>query len=198
MLCNKKGVIEVQFNWIFVLIAGALIVLFFIMVVSKQRQLSDSKLAVKVLNQLQTIIAGAEVSTSTASTFQTGSNDVRIDCTGCPCSYIIENLYGSPSFDYNGRVIFAPARLQGPEIKAWALDWNMPFKVTNFLYLTSDGVRYIFVYKDNAAQKIANALKKELPQNIDIEVLPNQLVNFKNVYKVNFVFFGFSESDVLG
>ena len=40
---NKKGIIEIQFNWIFVLVVGAIILVFFFGFVQKQKSFAEEK-----------------------------------------------------------------------------------------------------------------------------------------------------------
>ena len=43
MKLKKRGAVEVQFNWIFILIIGAVILLFFGVIIAKQRSAADSQ-----------------------------------------------------------------------------------------------------------------------------------------------------------
>ena len=61
MNANNKRAVEIQFNWIFILIVGALILVFFMMLVNRQRDISDIKLAVELLDDLEQIMTGQRV-----------------------------------------------------------------------------------------------------------------------------------------
>ena len=58
---NKKGVIEVQFNWVFIIIIGAVIIAFFVNMSMKQKGVSEEKLSVTIAEHMKTILTGAEV-----------------------------------------------------------------------------------------------------------------------------------------
>ena len=58
----KKGQIQVTFNWIYITIAGAVILLFFFGIVVKQKAASEEKLSIEVVRILESILTGAGVS----------------------------------------------------------------------------------------------------------------------------------------
>ena len=63
---NKKG-FEIQFNWIFVLVAGTAIILFFTVVVIKQKNVSETSTKATILKSMEAVITGASVSTDTTN-----------------------------------------------------------------------------------------------------------------------------------
>ena len=192
-MMKKRGAIEVQFNWIFVLIAGAVILFFFIKVVNQQREFSDVKTSGTIITSLESILTGAQVSTGTVNVVEVPKVDIGFTCD----KYFI----GAVPRQTKGNVIFSPNLLKGKKIIMWAKDWNVPYRVTNFLYLTDPEVRYLIVY-DNGKEAVANKIFDELPDEInkDQPILSSQLAaNFtdKNNYKVKFIFLGNSNEDVL-
>ncbi len=206
---SKKAVIELQFNWLFILIIGAMILLFFVTVIYKQRNIADQRLAARVLNDLESILTGAQVSTSTATRIESARNEIYFDCTDCSCSYKISNLFGSGSISYDGKTVFAPTELKGEQYLAWSLDWNMPYKVTNFLYLTSPEYRYTILYNQDvsAAQQFAGDIQYNLPDaftNIkdenayeyDLDTMAPLGIPSKNSYKARLIFVGYEEPNI--
>lgn len=186
---SKKAFIETQFNWIFIIIAGGFILLFFFSVVNKQKQVSDIKITETIKSDLRAILTGSKVSTGTASLIGTPDLEIKCDCQG----YSIGKL--SPIKQGAG---FSPSLIKGYSLMAWALDWNMPFRVTNFLYLTSPQMRYIIVNDTDGFAEQLNATlpPKTIVQDKKTKILMNKefvsdLSNIqdKNNYKVRFVFF---------
>ena len=62
---SKKGVIEIQFNWIFILVAGALILILFVVIVQRQGSVSNQSRDIDIRSKLGTILTGAKQSTDT-------------------------------------------------------------------------------------------------------------------------------------
>ncbi len=184
---KKRGMIELQFHWIFVLVAGAVIFIFFMNIVNKQREYSEIKTSGIITTNLESILIGAQISTDTVNIVDIPKVDIGFECN----RYFI----GSIPKQTKGNVIFAPGLLKGKQLITWALDWSVPFRVTNFLYLTDPMVRYVVVYDGGSEgtdySGLATEIDEELPKEMNKELLPqNQLVSFKNKnnYKVKFIF----------
>ena len=62
---GKKAQIQVTFSWVYILIAGAVILLFFIGIVVKQKSISEENLATDVVRVMESIFTGAGVSEKT-------------------------------------------------------------------------------------------------------------------------------------
>ena len=56
---SRKSQISIQFHWIFILIAGALILTFFVSIIMKQKSVSEQKIATTLITDLDEIISGA-------------------------------------------------------------------------------------------------------------------------------------------
>ncbi len=155
---GRKAQAESQLNWIFILIVGAVILAFFAYIVLKQRAASEAKFAGKVSTQLNTILVGAKVSSGTVQEIPTPDLEIRFTCN----DYYI----GPASQRLGNRVLFAPEYLEGNKLITWTLDWNVPFKVTGLLYLTSPTVRYI-VIGSSLDEPAADGLFDALPQKLN-------------------------------
>jgi hypothetical protein len=153
-LNSRKAQAETQLNWIFILIVGAVILAFFTFIVIKQKGASESKFAGKVSTQLNTILVGAKVSSGTVQEIPTPELSIRFTCN----DYYI----GPASQRLGNKVLFAPEYLEGNKLITWTLDWNVPFKVTSFLYMTTPFVRYVIVGDSPRAEDIFNALPEKL------------------------------------
>lgn len=184
---GKRGMIEVHFNWIFVLIAGAIIFVFFINVVNRQREFSEIKTSGTIITNLESILTGAQISTNTVNFVDMPKVDIGFECN----RYFI----GAVPKQTKGNVIFSPDLLKGKRLITWALDWSLPYRVTNFLYITDPGLRYIIVdNSENLGQKLYDELPKEMNKDLINESKLGDLID-KNNYKVKFIFLGNVELD---
>ena len=145
---NKKA-IEMQFHWIFVLIAGALILAFFFSVVQKQRSISEEKLSLTLASQMEAIYAGAIESKGTIQPLVTPQPGIAFSCSEvCDCNYYI----GKRATEFRDKLIFAPDMIKGADTWAWALEWKFPFRVNNFLMLSSPTIKYNIIYEAGDSQ----------------------------------------------
>jgi hypothetical protein len=175
---RKKGAIEVQFNWIFVLIVGALILVFFINISNAQKKSADQKLAMDLLSKVDLIMSGALTIPKTGQVFDMPSIPFNLECSRISMSGV--------SRQFPDRIIFGPDTLKGKKLLIISQDWTAPYKVTNFLYMTTSGVRYIIVAdpSNQAAKKFYDAL----PDNITKEISELDDISDKNNYKIKLIF----------
>jgi len=193
-MAMKKAQLSTQFAWIFILLAGAIILIFFLSLVYKERAISETKLSVSVLTQLETIFAGAEL--STGSTGSGAGTVLIIDTPRLELSFTCDETdYSSytlegTNFDKETpfQVIFAPNILKGKQFLSWTLEWSAPFKVTNFLSLTDPNIKYVFV---DPSTPSALEILETFPPEMTSETI-NSLSNFqksKGYHKIRFIFF---------
>ncbi|MEA3514928.1 MAG: hypothetical protein U9R34_05605 [Nanoarchaeota archaeon] len=196
-MIKKRGSIEIQFNWIFILIAGMIILGFFLSIVNKQKHIAEDQISASIRINLGAVLTGTSAARDTASRINIPNIDIIYDCDG----YIIGRADA-----IRAKTSFAPSLVKGPVIISWTRDWYMPFRVTHFLYITSPFIKYIFV-RDTAgvAEYVYNALpnrtimdKGEVKAFFSKELVDFSKINEikdQNHYKVRFIFFGDNPKD---
>ncbi|HLC81601.1 MAG TPA: hypothetical protein VJH68_03005 [Candidatus Nanoarchaeia archaeon] len=143
---NHKGQVEVTFNWVYILIAGAVILLFFVSLVVRQKSISEQHLAVDVVRILESIITGAQVSEKTKSSIPLGGLSEQTLYFNCEDGVSEYGVVGLPARVQNSfDSVFAPTTIQGSRLILWSLPYALPFKITDFLLVTSDNNHYFFL-----------------------------------------------------
>jgi hypothetical protein len=153
MIRSKKS-FEIQFNWIFVLVAGAAIIFFFSTVIIKQKNASDFSAKTDVLRSFESIIAGAESSLDTTSIIDLPESEISIQCGTISI--------GTVSRQYSNLVIFAPGALKGTRFITQTSQFNIPYRASNLLSVTSANLNYVLVGTDSLTKKINATMPKEL------------------------------------
>ena len=88
-MVNKKG-FEMQFHWIFVLIAGAIILIFFFSLTQKQKSLSEERLAITLSTDIEAIFTGAIQAKGTAQLLRIPQPGIAFSCSeACECNFWI-------------------------------------------------------------------------------------------------------------
>jgi len=191
----KRGSIEIQFNWIFILIIGALILSFFFVIVQKQKSSSDIKIAVDTRRDLRTIFTGAVVTPGKTIKINLQNTEITYTCEG----YSIKNL--NP---VRQGITFAPSLIKGNSLTTTSYRFSMPYAATSVLLMTSPNIRYILVDggTDDAAdvnrslpartitdnQRESPLISKEIVSlTSQQELLP--AVSDLNNYRVRLIFF---------
>jgi len=166
---SKKG-FEMQFHWIFILIAGAIILAFFFSLVQKQRDLSQEKLSITLATDMEAVFSGAIESKGTAQPLVIPRTGIAFSCSkACECNFYI----GEKATEFRDKIIFAPGLISDQDAIAWAQEFKMPFRVTNFLYLTNPNIKYYLVY-DSAVQdsaKLYRQMSSELPPGLNLAAI---------------------------
>ena len=174
---NKKA-FEIQFNWIFVLVAGVAILLFFTAVVIKQKNVSETSTKATVLKNIEAIITGAGVSTDTINVIDIPNSNIESGCSRVSL--------GGVSKQYQNLILFAPSLIKGDKLITQTLAFSAPYRATNFLYMTSPQLRYIITGNNNLAKEI----NKSMPSDLKKEFYKSEPeVKNSNNYKIRFIVF---------
>ncbi len=170
-----------QFNWIFILIAGALILSFFVMIAQKQLILSEKKQELNTWQQFDNVFSSALKTEETSFTIDTKAK-ISFFCTENQCSFKIGDNFQKYSLP-----IFAPSILDGGPLTLWSKSFNSPFYVTNLLLITNPKIRFVFVSSNNDPLKIY--LEKNLPESVNVEFVNSaKKIVYQGHDHVRFVF----------
>ncbi len=145
---GKKAQVSITFNWVYVLIAGAVILLFFVYLVVQQKSISEQKLGADVVQTLDSIFTGAGVAEKTKNIIDvSGLADYVLffRCQNRLTEFGIEGTSARAQDPINP--IFAPAQINAPKLITWSLPYKLPYKIIDFLFVTSSTTKY-FVFGD--------------------------------------------------
>ncbi|MGM5480992.1 MAG: hypothetical protein ACQESE_01130 [Nanobdellota archaeon] len=148
LLDGQKAQIQLQFNWIFVIIIGAVLLGFFFSLTSTQTTVSEQRITAATARQLDTIITSTAQKSGTFKKFtNVPERELTFYCnsrTGL-YHYEVDGIrVGTTKHD----VLFTPHQFTPLGIYTWTLDWSIPYKMTTFTYLTHEDHMFIF-YDDN-------------------------------------------------
>lgn len=149
----KKGQ-GIQFNWIFVLISGILILSLFISFgikyVGFSEQRNNAKIAILINNQLDPL--------STSSLY------TELDPQGMD---LINVKFNCEDFSVNNykvnmrdKLIFASDNITADKLLIWIDEWKMPYKISNFIFISSPKIKYYFVGNKELSKKLIGYMPK--------------------------------------
>ena len=139
----KRGQIELTFNWIYILIAGVVILLFFIGIVVKQKASSEQQLSSDVLRIMESIFTGAGVSEKTKNSIDASSLGEYVFYFQCQEGVGEYGVAGTGNRVQDAIApLFSPAELPGARLSLWSLPYKLPYKVIDFLFVTSENTKY--------------------------------------------------------
>lgn len=176
---NKKAVVEIQFSWIFILIAGSVILLFFVNVAGKYKSSQEDALASDILVRLSAIISAGQMSANSNILLDLPKNEIEVMCfpetcekKGCDTIFDFKKSSISPPAWMDIEPIFSSSFMKDDQLITWSLDWFTPFKATSVLYLSTINQKYVLVYdtfpmsgSSVISQDFTEFLKERLDQN---------------------------------
>ncbi len=134
----KRGIITVQFNWIFVLVAGSLILAGTVTFILMNKGVNEKQDYSKALRGIKTFITGA---------YASKGKSLALPINGLVMTYDESQLRLGSSV-ISEYMLFAPHKIKGNKLLIWSDDFSVPYLVTNVAYMTTPQVRYVFVYDD--------------------------------------------------
>jgi|GEM_PF-1039443 len=144
MIRSKKAQVEVTFNWVYILIAGAVILLFFAGIIVKQKVASEESLDQEVIRIMENIFTAAQVSENTKTTIDiSGLRDYTLyfSCEEGVSKYGLSGK--SLPVEDSINPIFAPNEIKATQLLTWSVPYKLPFKVIDFLFVTSTTNKYV-------------------------------------------------------
>ncbi len=168
-----------QFNWIFILIIGAAILLFFASIIFRQKDLSEVTAKTELLRDIESLIDGASVSLDTTNTIALSKSNIDVSCN--------KVSIGSTSKQYQNMIFFAPSPIKGSILVSQTLAFSIPYRSANLLYMTSQQARYILIGNSDFAKEINKTLPNELSKDNYSSYDESKIKDLSN-YKVRFVF----------
>ncbi|MBT4647427.1 hypothetical protein HOA56_00035 [archaeon] len=199
MITKKRGVLVIQFNWMYVMVIGAVIIIFFVMLANNIRKNSNESLNFDILNYMDEIFVGIETSSQVEHSINLPGVDLRVDCQG----YTIKNSRHEGK-SLKNRIVFSPDLLT-KEIVSYTLYFEAPFKTSFFLFLTSKQMQYVPLDDDlTDSESYANQLVNELPENLNLyyddpetKEMISEFSDYEedNHYKIKFIMFDTDPDD---
>ena len=153
----KKGQAEVTFHWVYILIAGAIILLFFVGLVIRQKAVSEERLGEDVIRILESIVVGASVSEKTKNFVDTsGLSDYTFEFR-CEGDYAGFGIRGGKFEELPIEPVFSPKEIRTAQMIFWSLPYRLPYKVIDLLIITSANTKYVVVGSGSLYTELQNA-----------------------------------------
>jgi len=142
-----KGMTTVVLNWIFVTIAGAVILLFFFNIISTSGAIKEKEQSSELLGAIHTVLVSKSTAEDTSSILRL-SKAVSFSCDmdscnsriGCTSFITIDDFQA----DISIQPIFSPGRINTRNSYVFTKSFDVPFKVLNFLYIAKPGDKFSF------------------------------------------------------
>jgi len=160
---KKKAQIQLTFHWIYILIAGAVILLFFAGIVLRQKVVAEESLERDVVRILESILIGAGVSEKTKRSVEmSGLSDYVFEFS-CEEGYSSFGIKGGTAPPVEPlEPIFAPKEIKTTKLVLWSLPYKFPYKVMDVLMVSSVDTKYFVIGSDGRGFR--EELEKEMSE----------------------------------
>ena len=149
---DNKGQLQISFNWIFVLIVGAIILLFFITSLTKETDSSKTQLAQKASARLDAVFAVIQQNPDSVQIHDAPNYELDFYCTEEGHYYALKD---SSTKNYlENEHIFAPETIGKAKLVSWTKTFSAPFPVSSILYLSDEKNQYVFITADPKIEKL--------------------------------------------
>jgi len=149
-----------QYNWAFVIIAGAVILAFFVSFTVKYIDIQNKKDSAMVASEIYNSLFALQ-----KSSYQTETPIdlfLRTDLSFSCDKLEVGNFFSEA---LEKEFVFAPRSLFTDKIQVFMKSWKYPFKIANLFYLTSSEKKYYIIF-DASSAEFVNSL--EFPKNFNI------------------------------
>lgn len=198
----KKAQISSVFKYIFVLVAGSIILLFFIKFAIQTEKGGQEIIKTEILHMLDSSLQAFSIAESSSSLIPNTPWPKQVHVkfgTKANCGKFM--MVGQKFFVPIERVIFGPSEMKARQLQAWTISWRFPFRITNIFYLTNPGSKHYLIYDSSNEQflrKISSyppATKAfemdHFPKNFGIrivnsEIEPRSKLKTLDMVKVNY------------
>ena len=164
---------QIYFNWIFVIVIGAIMLTFFVGFAIKYKDMQEKKTEVIMLNNLDTAFTNLKSSSFTTSTNINLPLDIGVNCDTNRGYNIFIN-----EKNWIDHLLASKSKLKN-NMQVWYQPYEIPFKVTNFYYLIDDStVKINSIFYDEIIEEIPESFRDKVvsdPNGISIIFLNNNI-----------------------
>lgn len=154
----------VQFNWIFVVVSGAILIIFFSGFGIKYAELQKNRENAEIARGIDRIINGLRGQEQYKTIDINANFKFEFNCD----SFTINDNYVQ---NLNGKIIFTQDNLKVNKLYAWTKEFKKAYKIDNFVYLVDSNKDYYLIKDGN--EEYASKIYNELP---------SIFTNFKTLY----------------
>lgn len=163
---GKRGAIELQFNWVFGLVAGVLVISLVVGFAMNWVNSAARADAVETLKNIETIITAAGVVEGESKELPLPNLEMGFRCP----ELVFKGVSGAM---LKADTLYAPPVLKGNSLLIWTRPWFVPFYTANFVYLTTPQIKYYLVYDDNSpvSDKLYRMVRDGLPEKVNVDYI---------------------------
>lgn len=163
---RKRGQFSPLFKYIFMLVAGAFILIFFVKFAMDYMGGAEQVEAYKLIQNFDDTLA---IRAASERSFMPHDLGLETHLT-----FFEGTISSGQVSQETSRIVYSPQELTGKSIDIGTMEWLFPYKVDNFFYMTNGRYKHYFVYEGAAVESyIEEGIGRGgFLENLGIEVMP--------------------------
>jgi len=165
MKTSKKAQVEISFNWVFVLIAGAAILFIFLRIIGTETEFAQTATQRRAIHDMTSLLTVLQQNPDSISNEKRINYLLEFNCNTEGHSYGIQGATNPARLPH--QIIFSPKTVGEARIVTWVKTLRTPYPVSSILYLTDHETMYIFL-KDagQTAENYYDLFPEEIPKTL--------------------------------
>ena len=152
---------QMEYNWAFVIIAGAVILGFFVTLTVRYIDIQNLKENAIIASDIYNNLFNLQKSVYATQLNLSLTLVTKLDFS---CNQLMVGNFVPAGLEKE--FIFSPREMQTDKISIFVQPWKYPFKIGNLFYISSNQKKYYILYDSNSADFVS---KLELPKNFNIQ-----------------------------
>ena len=169
----KKAQIQMQFNWIYIAVVGAIILIAGLSIVPKIKKSATDSFNYDAKSYIDLILKNIQLNPKAQTTTELSGVEIKFDCE----SYTIDEISTPLS-----SIVFSPDKISG-KMLGYSQYFEHPFKAELFGFVTSSNIKYVL--KDSDFIQLIN---ESLPNNMNKVIVQDyKESNNENYDKIRYI-----------
>ena len=181
----KKAQIPV--HWIFVIIAGSIILLFFVGFGIKYIDLQKSKLNAEIARGIDSTVSGLKLGGNFKTVKLNDDTNIEFNCDG----FTINDEF---NHKWSENVIFSPDNIESDELFVLTRKFAYPFSIENVIFIGYDDYK-IFIIDDEFSKNIRSIIPEDFSNVEFVKVNDLNSIDFNEFKHAKIV--SFSRNDII-
>ncbi|MEM2121499.1 MAG: hypothetical protein QXU20_02495 [Candidatus Woesearchaeota archaeon] len=156
---KKKGIVESQMAWIFILFAGILILTVFYKIAVNQKQVGELRIQAEISSKIRSAITSFSTGYETKSEIKTANAPIKNSCEGI-------SVKNSRPIKINV-FSFEELKPKTSNLLVYSVPWSFPFDVDNLVLLIEPETKLIIV-KNSKYSTTISRIKESFPEKANI------------------------------
>lgn len=169
-----RRAVAAVFAWVFIMLAGAMIIGLFFSIANAQAEAGKDRLSLQALEQVNSILHTQQTSAGTATTVPIPDSDIRLTCRAFlkngEVTLLSQLDIGGMSRSLEDQLVVG-RDLQADELVLFSKQWRAPYRIANVLHVSSEDELLLLGRTSSAGEQSFQRLNESFPDVVNKQVI---------------------------